>query len=73
MVYAEYVNTLEVKLTTIKENADVLVLASKEIRLKANGDKTTYMVMSRDQNAGRGHRMKIDNSSFGRVCHSKHF
>ena len=26
-----------------------------------------YMIMSRDQNAGRGHSMKIDNSSTERV------
>jgi len=26
-----------------------------------------YMVMSRDQNAGRSHNTKIDNSSFERV------
>ena len=32
-----------------------------------NADKTKYMVMSRDQNAGRSHSMKIDNSSFERV------
>jgi hypothetical protein len=30
-------------------------------------DKTKYMVMSRDQNAGRTHSMKTDNSSFERV------
>ena len=29
--------------------------------------KTKYMVMSRDQNAGRSHNIKIDNSSFERV------
>jgi len=28
------------------------------------GDKTKYMVMSRDQNAGRSHSMKNDKSSF---------
>ena len=30
-------------------------------------DKTKYMIMSRDQNAGRGHSMKIDNSPIERV------
>jgi UDP-galactopyranose mutase len=30
-------------------------------------DKTKYMVMSRDQNEGRSHNIKIDNSSFERV------
>jgi len=28
---------------------------------------TKYMVMSRDQNAGRSHNIKTDNSSFERV------
>jgi len=32
-----------------------------------NADKTKYMVLSRDQNAGQGHSIKIDNSSFERV------
>jgi len=35
--------------------------------LEVNADKTKYMVMSRDQNAGRSHSMKIDNSSIERV------
>jgi hypothetical protein len=44
-----------------------LVAATKEIGLEVNADKTKYMVMSRDQKAGRNHRIKIDNSSFERV------
>jgi len=35
--------------------------------LEVNADKTKYMVMSRDQNAGRSHSIKTDNSSFARV------
>ena len=34
-------------------------MASKEIGLEVNADKTKYMVMSRDQNAGRSHSMKL--------------
>jgi hypothetical protein len=52
---------------TIKENAETLLVASKEIGLEVNADKTKYMVMSQDQTAGRHHSMKIDNSSFQRV------
>jgi len=37
---------------TIKENSEALIVASKEIGLEVNVDKTMYMVMSRDQNAG---------------------
>jgi len=32
-----------------------------------NADKTNYMVMSRDQNAGRSHNIKIHNSPFESV------
>jgi len=52
---------------TIKKNTYDLVVASKEIELEANVDKTKYMVMSRGQNAGRNHNLKIDNTSFERV------
>ena len=44
-----------------------LVVATKESGLKVNADKTKYMIMSRDQNAGRSHSMKVDNSSIERV------
>ena len=45
----------------------MLVVASKEIGLEVKADKTKYVVMSGDQNAGRSHSMKIDNISFERV------
>ena len=32
-----------------------------------NADKAKYVVVSRDQTAGRSHNIKIDNSSFERV------
>ena len=51
----------------IKENAESLIVASKEIGLEVNVDKSKYMVMSRDQNTGRSHNMKVDNSSIERV------
>ena len=37
------------------------------IGIEVNADKTKYMVMSRDQNAGRSHNIKIDKSTFERV------
>jgi RNA:NAD 2'-phosphotransferase (TPT1/KptA family) len=46
---------------------EALVVATKEIVLGVNADKTKYMVMSRDRNAGQGHSVKIDNSSIERV------
>jgi hypothetical protein len=47
----------------IKEKAEALLVASKEIGLEVNADKTKYMLVFRDRNAGRRHHMKIDNSS----------
>jgi hypothetical protein len=41
-----------ISLHTIKKNTDALVTASNEISLEVNAEKTRYMVMSRDQNAG---------------------
>jgi len=37
----------------IKKNTDALLVGSKEIGLEVNADKTEYMAMSRDQNAGQ--------------------
>ena len=67
LAYADDVNILEGSIRAVKENAETLVVAAKEIGLEVNADKTKYMVMSRDQNAGRTHSIKIDNSSFERV------
>ena len=52
---------------TLNKNVEALVAATREIGLEVNADKTKYMVMSRDQNAGRIHSVRIDNSTFGRV------
>ena len=51
----------------VKENAEALVVGTKEIGLEVNADKTKYMVMSREQTAGLSHTMKVDNSSIERV------
>jgi hypothetical protein len=52
---------------TVKENAEDHVAATKEIELEINADKTKYMIMSRDQNPGRSHSVKSDNSNIERV------
>jgi hypothetical protein len=49
------------------KNSESLVVASKETGLEVNGDKTEYMVISRDQSVGRSHNVKTDNCSFERV------
>jgi len=66
LVYADDVNILGGSIHTIKKNTGTLVVASKN-GLNVNADKTKYMVMSRDQNAGRRNNIKSDNSSYERV------
>jgi len=55
LVNADDVNILGRSVHTIKKTAEALVVASKETELKMNADKTKYMIMSRDQDAGRSH------------------
>jgi hypothetical protein len=43
------------------------VVASKDIGLEVNVDTAKYMVMSRDQDAGRNRNIKTDNKSFEMV------
>ena len=67
LTYADDVNILGESIRTLKENAEALVAVTREIGLEVSADKTKYMVMSRDQNAGRNHKVRIDDSTFERV------
>jgi hypothetical protein len=49
------------------KNTEALLIASKEIGLELNAEKTKYMVMSRDQNAGQNGNIQIGNESFETV------
>jgi hypothetical protein len=42
-------------------------VAGREIGLEVNVDKNKYMVISRNQNAGQSHSIKIDHSTFEMV------
>jgi hypothetical protein len=66
LVYADDVNNLGGRVHTIKENAEALVVASKETGLGINADKTKYRFMTRDHNTERSYNIKNDNSSFKR-------
>ena len=63
LAYADDVNILEGSVHTIKENEEALIVASKEVGLEVNADKTKYIVLPRDKDAGRSHNMKTDNRS----------
>ncbi|KAJ4451496.1 hypothetical protein ANN_02959 [Periplaneta americana] len=67
LVYADDVNMLGENRQTIRENAEILVEASKAIGLEVNPEKIKYMIMSRDQNIVRNGTIKIGNLSFEEV------
>jgi len=55
LVYADDVNILGGSIHAVKEKAEALVVTSKEFGLEVNADKTKYIGMSGDQNAGQSH------------------
>ena len=67
LIYADYVNILVGCVYTVKKNAESLLAATEENGLEVNAHKTKYMSVSRDQNAGRIHSMKMDNSPIEKV------
>jgi len=52
LAYADDVNILGGSIHSLNENAEALVAATREIGLEVSADKTKYMVMSQDRNAG---------------------
>jgi len=64
LAYADDVNILGGSIHTLKENAEALVAATRDIGLEISADKTKYIVISRDQNAEIFHSVRIDNSTF---------
>jgi len=59
-VYADDVNVLDSSVHTVENNTELLVVTKQENELEVNAETTKYMVMFRDQNAGRSRNTKID-------------
>jgi len=72
LVNVDDCNIMGGSVRSIQKNINTLVAASKEIGLEKNADKTEYMVISRDQNAGRYQYIKNDNSSSERMDEFKY-
>jgi len=67
LAYAYDINIQGGSINTLKENAEALVAAAREIGIEVGADKTKYMVMFRDPNAERIHSVRMDNSTFEKV------
>jgi hypothetical protein len=48
----------------MKRKTEALLVTSKKTGLEVNAEKTKYMVMSRDHNAGQNHYISKGNKSF---------
>jgi hypothetical protein len=66
LAYADDVNLLGDNIDTTNKNTQ------KEVGLEGNIEKTKYMLVPRDQNAGQNREIKIGNRSFENVSRFKY-
>jgi hypothetical protein len=71
LAYAADVNLLGDNIDTIEKNTETLIDASKEVGLEINVEKTKYMLLSRNQNAGQNRDIEIAYKSFENVSQLK--
>jgi hypothetical protein len=64
LVNGDSVNLLGDNIDIRKKNTETLIDAGKEVGLEVNTEKTEYMFLSRHQNKGQNHDIKIANKSF---------
>jgi hypothetical protein len=72
LVYADEVNLLGGNVDTIKKNTETLIDTSKEVGLEVNAEKTKYMLLSCNQNAGKNQNIKIGTISYENVTQFKY-
>jgi adenylosuccinate synthase len=68
LVYADDMNMLGHSINTIKQNAKILLEASRDIGLEIHAGKTKYVIMSRHPNSGQNQNVRIANESFDDVA-----
>jgi hypothetical protein len=66
------VNLLGDNIDTIKKKTGTLIDPSKEVGLEVNAEKTKLTLLSRHQNAGQNHDIKIANRCFKNVAQLKY-
>jgi hypothetical protein len=73
LAYADDVNLLRDNVYIINRNTENLIHASKEDGVEVNVEKTKYILVSSDQNAGQNRDIQIGNRSYEKVSQVKYF
>jgi hypothetical protein len=72
LVFADDINLLGDSIDAIREKAETLLEASRDIGLEINEEKTKYMIMSYHPNSGQNQNIRIANESFEKVAKFKY-
>jgi hypothetical protein len=59
LVYADDISYVSGKLNTVKESTEAVLVASREICLDADTEKTEYMFKSHEHNGGYNQYLKM--------------
>jgi hypothetical protein len=59
LVYVDGFNLLGENINIIQENTEAVLVASKDIGLEVNAEKTKYMLMSHHQTTGQNHYTEV--------------
>jgi hypothetical protein len=62
------VNLLGDNIVTVRKDTETWTDPSKDVGLEVNAEKTKYILLSRHQNAGQNHYIKIGNGHFENVA-----
>jgi hypothetical protein len=66
-VYADDNNLLVDSISTIEENSEAILEATRDAGLEINAETTKYMIMSRHPNSGQDQNIRRANESFENV------
>jgi len=71
-VYPKGINLPGEKTNSKNKNSEALLLASNEVHLEVNAQKTKYIFMFHEQNAGQSHNTNTGYKSFANVAKLKY-